>query len=270
MDERHPLVSELRSLKAFGLHRGGARLERLRAPGPRRPGAEAFGVVAMVCSQLSKLDLAKVNVLLTRASDVATMNIIPEVIIPLLGDVVPRIAHDGRLRIGALSDAGSVNDAMAEALSETVRLIDKYTWLAHVVSMPMLQSPRGAQHLAMLMERMRSPSIYLEEPLRELVNSVIPDTTFTKLDKPLLVIGVPTGLAFPYMASASAGYVTRISPHVICDGPNAAIAPSAAPTSRTATASTFRRTGCIRTMRGLRRCWSALSTARPTRNAQAR
>ncbi|MBA3889223.1 MAG: patatin-like phospholipase family protein [Gemmatimonadaceae bacterium] len=42
-------------------------------------------------------------------------------------------------------------------------------------------------HFAMLMERMKSPSIYLEEPLRELVNSVIPDVTFTELDQPLLV-----------------------------------------------------------------------------------
>lgn len=42
-------------------------------------------------------------------------------------------------------------------------------------------------HFAMLMERMRAPSIYLEEPLRELVNSVIPDVTFASLATPLLV-----------------------------------------------------------------------------------
>jgi NTE family protein len=39
----------------------------------------------------------------------------------------------------------------------------------------------------MLLERMRSPSIYLEEPLRELCNSAIPDITFEQLPKRLLV-----------------------------------------------------------------------------------
>lgn len=42
-------------------------------------------------------------------------------------------------------------------------------------------------HFAMLMERMRSPSIYLEEPLRDLVASVVPDAPFTALSHPLLV-----------------------------------------------------------------------------------
>ena len=42
-------------------------------------------------------------------------------------------------------------------------------------------------HFAMLMERMRAPSIYLEEPLRELVNSVVPDVQFADLPKPMLV-----------------------------------------------------------------------------------
>jgi NTE family protein len=42
-------------------------------------------------------------------------------------------------------------------------------------------------HFGMLMERMRSPSIYLEEPLRELINAVVPDGTFEDLPKPLMV-----------------------------------------------------------------------------------
>ena len=42
-------------------------------------------------------------------------------------------------------------------------------------------------HLGMLMERMRSPSIYLEEPLRALCNSVVPGGTFEDLSTPLLV-----------------------------------------------------------------------------------
>ena len=39
----------------------------------------------------------------------------------------------------------------------------------------------------MLLDRMRSPSIYLEEPLRELVAGSIPEITFADLAKPLLV-----------------------------------------------------------------------------------
>jgi NTE family protein len=42
-------------------------------------------------------------------------------------------------------------------------------------------------HMRMLMDRMRSPSIYLEGPLRELCNSVAPEGTFEDLPKPLLV-----------------------------------------------------------------------------------
>jgi NTE family protein len=42
-------------------------------------------------------------------------------------------------------------------------------------------------HLGMLLERMRSPSIYLEEPLRALCASAIPDVTFAALPKRLLV-----------------------------------------------------------------------------------
>jgi NTE family protein len=42
-------------------------------------------------------------------------------------------------------------------------------------------------HFGMLLERMRSPSIYLEEPLRELVAGSIPDAMLGDLPKPLLV-----------------------------------------------------------------------------------
>src|SRR3954468_6335859 len=42
-------------------------------------------------------------------------------------------------------------------------------------------------HFGMLMERMRSPSIYLEEPLRELCRSVVPTGKFSDLPLPLLV-----------------------------------------------------------------------------------
>src|SRR5581483_7342444 len=42
-------------------------------------------------------------------------------------------------------------------------------------------------HFGMLMERMRSPSIYLEEPLRDLISAVVPEGTFEDLPKPLMV-----------------------------------------------------------------------------------
>jgi NTE family protein len=42
-------------------------------------------------------------------------------------------------------------------------------------------------HFGMLMERMRSPSIYLEDPLRELCKAVVPEGTFAELPAPLLV-----------------------------------------------------------------------------------
>lgn len=50
-------------------------------------------------------------------------------------------------------------------------------------------------HLGMLMERMRSPSIYLGEPLRELVDEVAPEGTFAQLRTPLLVNTVDLGRA---------------------------------------------------------------------------
>ncbi|HEY4132333.1 MAG TPA: patatin-like phospholipase family protein [Gemmatimonadaceae bacterium] len=42
-------------------------------------------------------------------------------------------------------------------------------------------------HFGMLLERMRSPSIYLEDPLRELATAVVPDGTFDDLSMPLYV-----------------------------------------------------------------------------------
>jgi NTE family protein len=42
-------------------------------------------------------------------------------------------------------------------------------------------------HFGMLMERMRAPAIYLEEPLRDLCRAVIPPIKFSELPLPLLV-----------------------------------------------------------------------------------
>jgi len=42
-------------------------------------------------------------------------------------------------------------------------------------------------HFGMLMDRMKSQSIYLEEPLRNLTNAIVPGGTFDELPKPLYV-----------------------------------------------------------------------------------
>ena len=49
-------------------------------------------------------------------------------------------------------------------------------------------------HFGMLLERMRSPSIYLEEPLRDLCRSIVPALKFTDLSMPLLVNTVDISL----------------------------------------------------------------------------
>jgi NTE family protein len=42
-------------------------------------------------------------------------------------------------------------------------------------------------HLGMVLERMRSPSLYLEEPLRRVINDIVPDVHLSELSQPLLV-----------------------------------------------------------------------------------
>jgi NTE family protein len=42
-------------------------------------------------------------------------------------------------------------------------------------------------HMGMVMERMRSPAIYLEQPLRSVIESIVPDVTFDDLPRRLLV-----------------------------------------------------------------------------------
>ncbi len=42
-------------------------------------------------------------------------------------------------------------------------------------------------HLGMIWDRMRSPSLYLEEPLRGLIRDNVPDITFSEMSTPLLV-----------------------------------------------------------------------------------
>jgi NTE family protein len=54
-------------------------------------------------------------------------------------------------------------------------------------------------HFGMLMERMRSPSIYLEEPLRDLIRAVVPKGTFADLPKRLMVNTVDLERGAPVM-----------------------------------------------------------------------
>ena len=57
-------------------------------------------------------------------------------------------------------------------------------------------------HFGMLMERMRSPSIYLEEPLRELCRQVVPEGTFNDVALPLLVNTVDLERGMPVIWGA--------------------------------------------------------------------
>lgn len=57
-------------------------------------------------------------------------------------------------------------------------------------------------HFGMLMERMRSPSIYLEEPLRALTSSVVPAGKFSDLSTPLLVNTVDLDRGIPIIWGA--------------------------------------------------------------------
>jgi NTE family protein len=99
-------------------------------------------------------------------------------------------AHIGVLR--ALEELGIVPDIYAGtsigAMIAASRLggatIDQLTVRAEALRKRDLFR---LNHFGMLLERMRSPSIYLEEPLRELCAGAIPDITFTELPKRLLV-----------------------------------------------------------------------------------
>src|SRR3954454_24246633 len=76
--------------------------------------------------------------------------------------------------IGAMLAAARVGGMSPDALArraETLRRRDLFR----------------LNHFGMLMERMRSPSIYLEDPLRDLANAVVPAGKFSDLPLPLLV-----------------------------------------------------------------------------------
>jgi NTE family protein len=65
-------------------------------------------------------------------------------------------------------------------------------------------------HLGMLLERMQSPSIYLEEPLRELIDDIVPDVTFDDLPIPLLVNTVDLERGTPVVWGAPGFTAVRV------------------------------------------------------------
>jgi NTE family protein len=73
-------------------------------------------------------------------------------------------------------------------------------------------------HFGMLMERMRSPSIYLEEPLRDLCQAVVPDGTFDDLAMPLLVntVDIEHGMPVVWGARGLGGVSVRDAVYASC------------------------------------------------------
>ena len=73
-------------------------------------------------------------------------------------------------------------------------------------------------HFGMLMERMRSPSIYLEEPLRELTHAVVPEGTFADLPGRLLVntVDIERGMQVIWGLHGLENYSVRDAVYASC------------------------------------------------------
>lgn len=76
--------------------------------------------------------------------------------------------------IGAMLSAASVCGMTADALAARAEALKRKDLFR-------------INHFGMLMDRMKSRSIYLEEPLRDLTAEVVPEGTFSELNVPLLV-----------------------------------------------------------------------------------
>ena len=136
----------------------------------------------------------------------------PRIGLVLGGGALKGFAHLGALRalqeagvrprlfsgssIGALIAAGFVGGTPLE------HMIDRATRLKR-------RDLFRINHVAMLLERMLAPSIYLEGPMRELCNEIAPAGTFDDLPTPLLVTavdlerGVPVVFGRPGLKSAN-------------------------------------------------------------------
>ncbi|MEJ7812166.1 MAG: patatin-like phospholipase family protein [Gemmatimonadaceae bacterium] len=118
------------------------------------------------------------------------LNIPPRIALVLGGGGLKGFAHVGVLR--ALAERGITPTVLAGTS------IGAMIAAAHAGGMStgeMAERARAVRrrdlfrinHLGVLLERMRSPALYLEEPLRELCTAVVPAGTFRDLDAPLLV-----------------------------------------------------------------------------------
>jgi NTE family protein len=76
--------------------------------------------------------------------------------------------------IGALIGGAHISGATVDSLAERATALRRRDLFR-------------LNHFGMLLDRMRSPSIYLEEPLRELVAASLPEVKFSELSKRLLV-----------------------------------------------------------------------------------
>lgn len=76
--------------------------------------------------------------------------------------------------IGAMVAAGAVGGMSADELTRRAEALKRKDLFR-------------INHFGMLMDRMRSRSIYMEEPLRSLCETVVPNGTFAELPTPLLV-----------------------------------------------------------------------------------
>jgi NTE family protein len=114
----------------------------------------------------------------------------PRIALVLGGGGLKGFAHVGVLRalaergirpavyagtsIGSLIAAATVGGLQHEELAERAMALKR----KHLFRI---------NHMGMLMGRMRSPSIYLEDPLRELIAESVPSVKFSQLSHPLLV-----------------------------------------------------------------------------------
>ncbi len=114
----------------------------------------------------------------------------PRIAVVLGGGGMKGFAHIGVLR--ALDEcgikpslyAGTSIGALIAAAAVSGMSIDEMTRRAESLRR---RDVFRINHFGMLMERMRSPSIYLEEPLRDLCRSIVPSQKFSELPMPLLV-----------------------------------------------------------------------------------
>lgn len=124
----------------------------------------------------------------------------PRIGVVLGGGAIKGMAHVGALR--ALHEAGIVPSlyagssigAMIGAAAASGRTVDQLTERA-------LRFRRRdlfrINHVGMLMERMLSPSIYLEAPLRALTEELVEEGTFDDFETPLLVSAVDVERGVP-------------------------------------------------------------------------